>query len=207
MPYQWKGFEAIMGGGLPQHLGLGVRGGTRVLQTEENAQVGDTRCSFGINVNVCAWEVAISFMSKLTGNKTQLSKHPPDSWQPWLYSDLLENSMCVCVCGGGLSGRHMAGSSPQSQWETSWTHWGRHTAGASGLLTEASTFGKLLLPHSHLFGLWPTPHSMCSVTYDMNLLTKVMPDQNGIPESSCQQQVLTDLDEVFSNVTTLKKRC
>lgn len=67
---------------------------------------------------------------------------------------------------------------------------------------EASTSKKLLLTYRHLFGLWPTPHGMCLATFDMNLLTKIIPNQTSIPEDSFQQQVLADLDEVFSNATT-----
>lgn len=44
-------------------------------RSEENAQMDAIGCSFGLNV--CTWEVAISLTSKLTGSKTQLSKHPP----------------------------------------------------------------------------------------------------------------------------------
>lgn len=75
-------------------------------------------------------------------------------------------------------------------------------AGAKGSLVEASIFKKLLLTYCHLFGLWPIPHGMCLVTFDMNLLTKIIPNKNGIPEGSFQQQELTDLNEVFSNATT-----
>lgn len=109
---------------------------------------------------------------------------------------------------GGTPWKTFGGGAPTAPPRNTWNALvGAHGAAANGVVVETSTSRKLLLTYIRLFGLWPTPHQMCSVTFDMNLLTKVMSNQNGIPEESVQQQVLTDLDEIFSNVTTLKKRC
>lgn len=115
--YRLKGFED-MGMGW---CSIWVRGEGQDVRTanraEGNAQVKGIRCSFGINF----WtrETAINFTSKLPGSKTQLSKHPPGSWQPRLCGDLLERQVRA-----GLSWRHLEGSFPQSWRETSWTNWG-----------------------------------------------------------------------------------
>lgn len=147
------------------------------------------KCSLSINIG--AWEAAINFTSRLTGSKTQLGKHPPGGWQPRL-------------CGrrqvkAGTFLKTSGGSFPQPWPEIYWMHWGSRTTESYSLLVQASTFGKLLLTYSHLFGPWSTPYSVFLVTFDMNLPTKVRPNQNSIPEDSFQQQVLTDLDEVFSS--------
>lgn len=106
MPYWWKGFGAIPCG--VTAFGLGGTGWHMNFanRSEENAQMDAIGCSFGLNV--CTWKVAISLTSKLTGSKTQLSKHPPGGWQPRLCSHLRED-------GGwrwGLPGGHLEGSFP-----------------------------------------------------------------------------------------------
>lgn len=53
--------------------------------------------------------------------------------------------------------------------------WGLKVAEINSRLVMAETYRKLLLTHIHPLKPWlPTPTSMCSVTFDTNLLTEVM---------------------------------
>lgn len=103
--------------------------------------------------------------------------------------------------GGEDPGETPAGTLPQPQGETSGMCLEPKISEPDSSLVTAEMFRKLLLTHVHPLKTWlPTPTLMCSVTFDTNLLTKVMQNQNGIPEDSSPQQVFADLDYVFSNV-------
>lgn len=109
---------------------------------------------------------------------------------------LLHHSRDPLGAGGGRTLRkHLQGPSLGPQGEASGMCWELKVAEADGRLVKAERFRKLLLTRAHPLKPWPpTPTPMCSVTFDTNLLTKVTPNQNGIPEDSSQQQVLADLD-------------
>ena len=166
----------------------------------EHAQEKALRCNFGINFGTC--EAAINFMSRLTGSQTQLSKLPAGGWQPRLCHDFRRTAGEGRNFPEDIQRALQAPPKKISNILAAANHWG------DGLLAQASTFGKLLLTYTLTrLGLGLTSCYTRLVTFDMNVLTKVRPNQNGIPEGSSQQQVLTGLDDVCSNVKTLKRRC